>query len=94
MKFCFQLDSAKGTFADEKIAGYASTIVGYTVGGEDETISIPAVKANDEYTFKGWAADDNEYVMDAGVTSFNLNGRDFSKLDDGAVIMLFANFEK
>ena len=94
VKFCFQLDSSKGTFTDKKIAGYASTIVEYTVGGEDETISIPAVKANDEYTFKGWAADDNEYVMDAGFTSFNLNGRDFSKLDDGAVIMLFANFEK
>ena len=94
VKFCFQLDSAKGTFADEKIAGYASTIVEYTVGGESETISIPAVNAKDGYTFKGWAADANEYVMDAGVTSFNLNGRDFSKLDDGAVIMLFANFEK
>lgn len=94
VKFCFDIeDGKKGTFTGKE-AGYTSVMREYTVNGDTTKLAIPAVDANDNYTFKGWASEHNEYVIDAASSEVDLFGRNFDDVADGTVIMLYAQFEK
>lgn len=94
VKFCFDIeDGKKGAFTGKE-AGYTSVMREYTVNGDTTKLAIPAVDANDNYTFKGWASEHNEYVIDATSSEVDLFGRNFDDVADGTVIMLYAQFEK
>lgn len=94
VKFCFDIeDGEKGTFKG-KDAAYASVTKEYTVNGDTTKLAIPAVDAKGNYTFKGWASEHNEYVIDAASSEIDLFGHNFDDVADGTVIMLYAQFEK
>ena len=95
VKFCFDIeDREKGTFTG-KDAAYASVTKEYTVNGDTTKLAVPAVDdTKGNYTFKGWASEHNEYVIDADSSEIDLFGRNFDDVADGTVIMLYAQFEK
>lgn len=94
VKFRFVIeDGEKGAFTGKE-DGDTSVTREYTVNGDTTRLAIPAVKGKGDYTFKGWASEHNEYVIDDTSSEIDLFGRNFDDVADGTVIMLYAQFEK